>query len=204
MVKNKKTKILAVADIHGDTRFVKKLAKQAKDEKVDMVIVAGDWTWFGQPTKEIVSPFLKNKTPVLAIHGNHDPETMSEELAQVYKGVVDLHKKNYQKNEIGFFGSGTTDWGFYEDEKQVYKELSSAHKGIKNLKKKIMVSHGPPEGSKIELMGLPGSRGVRKAIDKFKPDFLICGHMHDGGGIIEKIGKTTVMNVARKAKIFEI
>jgi len=53
-------------------------------------------------------------------------------------------------------------------------------------------------------MGFPGSRGVRKALDKFKPDFLICGHIHEGGGITEKIGKTTVINVARKPKIFEI
>ena len=204
MVKTKKTKILAVADIHGDSRLVKKLAKQAKEEKVDLVIVAGDWTWFGQPTKEIVSPFLKNKTPILAIHGNHDPETISAELEHVYKGVVDLHKKNYSKNKIGFFGSGTTDWGFYEDEKQVYKELSKAHKNIKDLKKKIMVAHCPPRGSKIELLGFPGSGGVRKAIDKFKPNILICGHIHDGGGIVEQIGKTKVMNVARKAKIFEI
>ena len=204
MPKNKKTKILAIADLHGDSRLVNKLAKQAKKEKVDMVIVAGDWTWFGQPTKKIVSPFLKNKTPVLAIQGNHDPDTISEELSQVYKGVIDMHKKNYSKNKIGFFGSGTTDWGFYEDEKQVYKELSKAHKDIENLKKKIMITHCPPEGSKIELMGFPGSRGIRKAMDKFKPDVLICGHIHEGGGITEKIGKTTVMNVARKAKIFEI
>lgn len=200
----KKTKIMAIADIHGDTGLAKKLAKKAEKENVDMIIIAGDFTWFGQPAKEIISPFLKHKKPVLAIHGNHDPETMSKELEQVYKGVVDLHMKNHIQDKIGFFGSGTTDWGFYEDEKKVYKELSKAHTKLKNLKKKIMVAHSPPQGSKIELMGLPGSRGVRKAIDKFKPDFLICGHFHEGGGLIEQIGKTKIINAARKPIIFEI
>ncbi len=195
---------MAIADIHGDTGLAKKLAKKAEKEKVDMVIIAGDFTWFGQPAKEIISPFLKHKKPILTIHGNHDPDTMSQELEQVYKGVIDLHKKHHIQDKIGFFGSGTTDWGFYEDEKQVYRELSKGHEKIKNLKKKIMVAHCPPRGSKMELLGFPGSGGVRKAIDKFKPDILICGHIHEGGGINEKIGKTRVMNVARKAAIFEI
>ena len=197
-------KILAVSDVHGDSGLIKRLAKKAEKEKVDMIIIAGDLTWFNQPAKNIISPFIENKKPILAIHGNHDVQTLSSELERVYKGVVDLHGKNFTKNNIGFFGSGTTDWGFYEDEKQVYKELSRAHEKIKDLKKKIMVAHCPPEGSKIELLGFPGSRGVRKAIDKFKQDFLICGHIHQGGGIIEKIGNTKVINVARSPVIFEI
>lgn len=200
----KKTKILAISDLHGDSRLAKDAAKKADKEKVDLIIIAGDLTWFGQPAKEIISPFLKEGRLVLTIPGNHDPETISEEISHVYKGAIDVHKKNFQKDQIGFFGTGTTDWGFYEDGKQVYNELNKAHKNIKDLKKKIMISHCPPEGSKIELLGYPGSRGVRKALDKFKPDFLICGHMHEGGGLIETIGKTKVINSARKAIIFEI
>jgi len=197
-------KILAIADIHGDSTLSKELAKKAKKENVDAIIVAGDITWFGQPARDIISPFIKEKKLVLTIPGNHDPESLSKDLEHVYKGVIDLHKKNFSKSKIGFFGTGTTDWGFEEDEEQVYKELFLAHKGIKNLKKKIMITHCPPEGSKIELMGYPGSRGIKKAIDKFKPDFLICGHIHPGGGLVEKIGETTVLNVARKAAVFEI
>lgn len=200
----KKTKIMALADIHGDSRMVKRAARKARKEDVDLIIIAGDLTWFGQPAEEIISPFLKERKPVLIMPGNHDPETISQEIEQVYKGAIDLHKKDFTKDQIGFFGTGTTDWGFYEDEKQVYSELNKAHKNIKDLKKKVMVAHCPPEGSKIELLGYPGSRGVRKAIDKFQPNVLICGHIHQGSGLIEKIGKTTVMNVARKPTIFEI
>ena len=200
----KKTKIMAIADIHGDSSFAKKAAKKAEKEDVDLIIIAGDFTWGSQPAKDIISPFMKHNKPILAIHGNHDPDTMSSELEQVYKGLIDLHTKHHIHNKIGFFGTGTTDWGFYEDEKQVYKELSKAHIKIKDLKKKIMIAHCPPEGSKIELLGYPGSRGIRKAIDKFKPNVLICGHIHEGGGLIEKIGKTKIINVARKPTIFEI
>ena len=67
-----------------------------------------------------------------------------------------------------------------------------------------MITHCPPAGSKIELMGFPGSEGIKKAIKKFSPDFLICGHIHEGGGLIEKIYNTQVMNVSRTPTIFEI
>ena len=50
----------------------------------------------------------------------------------------------------------------------------------------------------------PGSKGVRKAIDKFHPDLLLCSHVHEAEGIEEKIGKTRVINVGKKGKIIEI
>ena len=54
----KKTKIMAIGDIHGDTGLVKKLAKMAKDEKVDIIILPGDLTWLEQSTKNFLKIFL--------------------------------------------------------------------------------------------------------------------------------------------------
>ncbi|MBT4375899.1 hypothetical protein HOD29_00790 [archaeon] len=195
-------KILAVADIHGDTGLVRKVEKLAKKEKVDMIILAGDQTWFEQPVEKLVSPIAKR--PTLMIHGNHEGESLVKMWEGMYPNLKNLHALHHEKNGIGFFGSGTTDWGFKEDSKQVFRELKKGHNKIKDLKKKVMVAHCPPVGSKIELMGLPGSYGVREAIDKFHPDILICGHMHEGGGLIENINGTKVMNVARRPMVFEI
>lgn len=195
-------KILAISDIHGDTGLVKKIEKLAKKEKVDLIIVAGDQTWFSQPVEKLVSPLAKKQT--LMIHGNHEDESLIKMWEKMYPNLTNIHSKHLEKKGIGFFGSGTTDWGLKEEAEQVFQELKKGHDKIKNLKKKIMISHSPPFGSAVELMGFPGSYGVRKAIDKFNPDFLICGHIHEGGGIIEEIGKTKVMNVSRTPTIFEI
>jgi len=197
-------KILAISDIHGDTGLVKRLAKKAKKENVDLVILAGDLTWFEHSTKNLIGPFLKEKKEVMIIPGNHESESTIENLEKTYKGLKNIHKKNSKIGDIGFFGTGTVDWGLYSDSKQVYNELKKAHEGIKGSKKKIMITHSPPEGSKIELLGFPGSQGIKRAIDKFKPNILICGHIHEGGGIIEKIGDTKVINVSRHPTIFEI
>jgi len=197
-------KILAIADTHGDSDLVKKIGEMANKENVDLILHAGDLTWFNEKKEGIIKPLIKKGREILMVHGNHDSSTTIKEFSEIYPGIIDLHKKGIEKEGIGFFGSGTTDWGFVEDEKQVFDELNYAHKKIKHLDKKVMLTHGPPSGSKIELLGFPGSRGVRKAIDKFKPDFVICGHIHEGAGLKEKIGNTKVINVARTPTIFEI
>ena len=44
---------------------------------------------------------------------------------------------------------------------------------------------------------------VKKAIDELQPDIVICGHVHEGAGAEEFIGKTKVVNVACTGKIIE-
>ena len=61
-----------------------------------------------------------------------------------------------------------------------------------------------PRGGKAEFSGFEGSKAVRKAIEEFHPEILINAHIHEASGIEEQIGKTKVINVSRKAKIFEI
>lgn len=196
-------KILAISDTHADSKLIKKIAKIAKEENVDFIIHAGDITWFEKISKNIIGPLAKEKE-VFMIPGNHESIKTMETIAHAYPNTKNIHKKGIEKDGIGIFGSGTTDWGIKEESKKVYEELKRAHSKISGLKKKIMVTHSPPSGSAIELLGFPGSYGVRKAIDSLKPDFLICGHIHEGGGLIEQIGKTKVLNVSQTPIIFEI
>ena len=195
-------KILAVSDIHGDLGLVKKLERMIEKENIDLIILAGDQTWFEQSTKNLVGPLTKK--PTLIIPSNHETEGTVKMWEKMYPNLKSIHKKNWKLKDVGFFGSGTMDWGFDEDSDKIFKELENAHKKIKNLKKKIMITHCPPAGSKIELMGFSGSTGIEKAIEKFSPNFLICGHIHEGGGLIEKIHSTKVINVSRTPTIFEI
>jgi len=49
-----------------------------------------------------------------------------------------------------------------------------------------------------------GSSGLKKAIDKIKPDIVVCGHVHEAEGIEEKIGNTTIINAGKKGTIIEL
>jgi len=69
-----------------------------------------------------------------------------------------------------------------------------------------MVTHVHPSQTKMEKFSdfFPGSTGVKKAVEKLKPDILLCSHVHEAEGIEEKVGKTRVLNVGKKGKIIEL
>jgi len=200
----KKTKILAIGDIHRDVGLVKRLAEKAKKEKVDLVILAGDLTMEEQSTENLIGPFVKAKKQVFLIPGNHESPATIDFLAQAYN-VKNIHGYGFVKNGVGIFGAGTANIGIYQiGDKDIFKLLEKGNKEIKGAKKKIMVTHIHPLGSKTEMFGFEGSKAVKDAIEEFHPDILIHSHIHEAGGIEEKIEKTKVINVSRKEKIFEV
>jgi len=205
MKKPKKTKILAVGDIHGDTGLVERLVEKAKKEKVDLVILAGDLTLAEQSTKNIVGPFVKAKKEVLLIPGNHESAATIDFLAQMYPNTKNIHGYGFKKNNVGIFGAGTANMGIHAiRDSDIFDLLKKGHEEIKGAEKKIMVTHIHHLGSRAEMFGFKGSKAVREAIKKFQPDISINAHIHEAGGMEEKIGRTRVINVSKKAKIFEI
>jgi Icc-related predicted phosphoesterase len=205
MKSKKKTKILAVGDIHGDERFVKKIAKKAEKEKIDLVILTGDLTLAEISTKNIIGPFVKTKKQVLLIPGNHESVATVDFLAELYPNTKNIHGYSFIKDCVGIFGAGGADVGIHQiKDSEIFELLRKGNEKIKGLDKKIMVTHIHPKGSKSEFSGFKGSKAVRKAIEKFQPDIAIFSHIHEAAGVEEKIGKTKVINVSRKEKIFEI
>ncbi|MCK5149562.1 metallophosphoesterase [Candidatus Pacearchaeota archaeon] len=201
----KKSKILAIGDLHGDTGLVKKLAKKAKDENVDLVILTGDLTFAEQSTKNLIGPFIKEKKQVLLIPGNHESVATIDFLAEMYPNTKNIHGYSFKKGGIGIFGAGGANMGINTvRDSEIFDLLKKGHEKIKDLKKKIMVTHMHPKGSKAEFSGFEGSRAIKKAIKEFHPDIAICSHIHEASGIEEQMGKTKVINVSRKEKIFEI
>lgn len=200
----KKTKILAIGDIHGDTGLVKKLVERVKKENVDLVILAGDMTIAEQSIENIVGPFIKAKKQVFLIPGNHESAATIDFLSKMY-GAKNIHGYGLRIGDVGIFGAGTANIGINSvGDSGISELLRKAHEEVKDAKRKVMVTHMHPFGSKAEMFGFPGSRAIRKAVDKFKPEVLINAHVHEAGGTEEKIGKTRVINVSRKEKIFEI
>jgi Icc-related predicted phosphoesterase len=197
-------KILALGDIHADKALTKKQAARAKKEKVDLVILCGDLTRGEQSTEGIIGPFVKNNLKVVLIPGNHETIATADFLAELYN-VTNLHAYSIKYKNIGLFGCGGADIGLSQlSDKDIFNSLKKGFRNIKNLKKKIMVTHMHPKDTKSEFSGFKGSEGIKKAIEKFKPDFALFSHIHEGEGLEEKIGKTKLINVGRKGVILEI
>ena len=111
---SKKTKILAVGDLHGDTGLVKKLAEKAKEEGVDLVILAGDLTLAEESTKNLIGPFVKANKQVLLIPGNHESVATIDFLAERYAPTKNIHGYSFIKDDLGIFGAGGTEMGMHQ------------------------------------------------------------------------------------------
>ncbi|MBU0930220.1 MAG: metallophosphoesterase [Nanoarchaeota archaeon] len=199
-------KIFAAGDIHGDTKLANELAKKASKEKVDLVVLCGDLTMGEISTKGIIGPFVKNKLKVVLVPGNHETIATADFLAELYN-VTNLHGYYIKYKDIGLFGCGGANIGMSQlSESEIFNSLKQGFDGLKGMKKKIMVTHVHPSGTIMEKFSniFPGSKGIRKAVETFKPDFLLCSHVHEAEGLEEKLGNTRVINVGRKGKIIEI
>jgi Icc-related predicted phosphoesterase len=199
-------KILAFGDLHGDSRLAEKLAARADKENVDLVIICGDITHMDQSTDGLMGPFVKRHKKVLLIPGNHDSVATADFLAEFY-GVKNIHGYSVKYGDVGIFGAGGANIGVAQmSEDEIYGLLKKGFEKIKDIEKKIMVTHVHPTGTKMEKFTrfFPGSDGIRKAVERFKPDIMLCSHVHEAEGLEEKIGKTKVFNVGKEGKIIEI
>ena len=200
--KKKKFKILAASDIHGDTDATKKLAAKAKKENVDLVVLAGDLSGFVE-TEGILKPFIDNDQKVVFVPGNWDSSVTADVLTKMY-GVKNVGKHYVKYGEVGIFGIGSPDGQLDLNEKKAFNKLKKDFDKIKDLEKKIMVSHIHAAGTNPEFSGIPGSTGVRKAIEEFQPDIFLSGHIHEAEGLKDQVGKTKIFSVGEKGKIIEI
>ncbi len=197
-------KILALSDIHGDKDFVRKMAERGAKEKVDLVLIAGDIVGFDGSMDGLIGPFKEKGLEVGILPGNHEGLAETGFLVEKY-GLKNLHGYILRKGDVGIFGCGYGDIGLHQlTEEDFFKTLKKGHDSLKDIKKRIMITHVQPKNSLIGLGRWPGSSGVRKAVEEFQPDIHLCGHVHESEGIEEVIGKTKVINVGKTGRIIEV
>lgn len=198
-------RILGAGDIHGDIGVAKKLSEKAAEEKVDLVILCGDIAE-EDSIENILEPFRQKSLKMLLISGNHESIATAEFLAYINK-ARHMHGYSVKYEDIGIFGCGSANVGIHGiSEKEIFETLKKGHKYIADSKKKIMMTHVHPSGSKMELLSnfVKGSTGVMEAIKQFKPDILLCSHVHEAEGLEEQIGTTLVINVGTGGKILDL
>lgn len=191
-------KLLALADIHGDLKKLYKLV-DSLEEKPDAVVVAGDLTPFG-PEKlvpQIKSALKKVSKYVFMIPGNEDTDSVRDGMDKL---KLNMHGKEMKINNTKLIGFEGARW--IESEGEVFIRYDPVHKMLKKGKeKKVLITHVPPfdtEADKLWTGHHVGSPFLRGLIEDYKPDIVICGHIHESRGV-EKLGKTTIVNTGALA-----
>ena len=201
-------KILAASDLHGDRKSVDKLVKKAKKEKVDLIALCGDLTFMESDLSDMVGPFKELGKSIVMIPGNHETFPAIEYLSKKYgPGTYNLHGRSIRiYDNIGLIGVGGANIGLFEiGDKELNDLVKKAHKPVADAKHKILITHVPPHGTKLDaLWDHVGSKGLREAIEKIQPDVCLCGHIHETFGVKDTIGKTQIINVGKEGAIIEI
>lgn len=202
-------KLFACGDFHGDTKLAYDLAKKAKESEADVIVLTGDITSHTQEFENLIGPFKKLNKKIFIVPGNHDDVTTTQFLSEKY-GLFHLHGKSYVYKDVALFGCGRSNVGISQlSETELMDYLKKAHEslsGNNSFKKKIMVTHNHPSKTFMASLSniVKGSDAVLSAIYEFKPDILLCSHVHEGKGIEEKIGKTRIINVSKTGKVIEL
>jgi hypothetical protein len=191
-------KILAVSDLHGN---IKPIITYLKDNKVDLIIIAGDITHFGPAElgEDILNEISSFQVPVLAIPGNCDPGSIHINIDN--SQAINIHARNMIIKDIGICGFGGSnptpfDTPLEFEEVQIYDEAKKALEGIKQEEITLFITHAPPYDTKTDLLpsgAHVGSKSIRKIIEELQPTINICGHIHEARGT-DKIGDTQIVN----------
>jgi Icc-related predicted phosphoesterase len=198
----KKLRILAAGDLHGDLAAARKLSAKGKKAKVDLVVLAGDIYGYMGEGEGILEAFAKAGQKVVFVPGNLD---FDENLIDLSRSGKNIHKYYVTYGDVGILGIGSPNWKLSLNK----KDLNAIRDNFSRMKhkKRVLVSHLHPSGTNVEDLGFIGGTGdgvLRDAVEEFNPDLLIAAHIHEGEGIEDVINGTRVVQVGKRGTVLEI
>ena len=193
-------KFVAISDTHCRH-------KSLKLPPADCIIHAGDVTYKGEQWE--VADFLHwfGKLPYahkIFIAGNHDFffEKKGKEAIQnlIPEGVTYLNDSGITINNLTIWGSPVTPWFYNWAFNRSRGPAINRHWKLIPGNTDILVTHGPAYGLLDTIINgsHAGDKDLRKVIETVKPKVHICGHIHEGYGMLQKNGtrfiNATVLN----------
>ena len=196
-------RILGMADLHGHAERL----YGVEDLDADLIAFCGDLCNGGTPdeARPVAEALARLGPPVLIVPGNMDPKGFVFDLWKD-AGLKVMHGQSCRRGEIGFVGFGGMaihDPARIKDQKRFYLPMDDAYESLSVIDSElsgssrgVVLSHQPPRGAcDVVYSGeSAGCVSLRRYVDEFCPDLLICGHIHEDRGKAE-LGKTTVVNV---------
>lgn len=196
--------LYAFTDTHGDMKLYKEIQKRLAKHKPDLIIMAGDFTWFEDDLHKVAKILNELPAPVLLLPGNHEGEQTVIDLNKHYKNIYPIHMARYDYKNFKIFGYGSG--GFATTDPRFNMLAKHFKRDINKEDKVILAFHQPPYGTKCDTMehGYVGSKSFREFIAKVQPILVICGHIHDCFDTQDKIGESIIVNPGPIGMYFEL
>lgn len=196
-------KILVFSDIHGDLATLQRLL----NTEADYYIAAGDMVSWRKGLDRVGQVLAAKADRVLVMPGNHENERDTGALCEEF-GLQHLHSRvvelgGYQVAGLGY----STPTPFDTPGEYSENEIASRLAGFAGKHPMILVCHCPPKGSLLDKAGNGqhfGSQSVRDFIEREKPKYFFCGHIHEAEGVREMFGETLGVNVGKRGYMLEV
>ena len=201
-------KILAMADLHDRVEMLELF----NEMNFDLIVFCGDL--HNGSNREKARPAAKALAsigpPVLIVPGNMDRRDVIPDLWNE-AGLINIDRKSYRVGSYGFIGVGgmvvrnPSRLGdpskYYHLDDEVYESMATTYPNIIGSAYRIVITHQPPRDTKdIMYSGeRTGSISLRKFVEEYKPDLLLCGHIHEDRGET-RLGSTRILNVGEMRK----
>lgn len=198
-------KLLLFSDIHLNESYCRRIIELSKD--VDVVIGAGDYCSLRRNLDQVIAVLKVMIKPTILVPGNSENYDELLEACNNWPSAKVLHGNGVEIQEQLFFGIGggipvtpfgSWSWDFTEEEAE--KLLAKCPKNA------VLISHSPPKGvlDKSSFGLHLGSKTIKNFIHEKSPKLVICGHIHESGGKIEKHGNCTVINAGPHGMVYDL
>lgn len=195
-------RILLFADVHSIKKYLDEVIKKSKNAEI--IVCLGDLTNFQNKMRSFLDELNKIGKTVLMLPGNHEIEQDLEKECSRFENIKYLHMDYYVLDDYVFFAYGSG--GFMVDDHKFDRLAKKWDKLIVENKKIILLTHGPPYGTKIDIINKMhvGNKSVRTFIERHQPIICASGHLHENNGKRDKIGKTIVINPGPEGKVVDV
>lgn len=190
-------KIVALTDIHGAYGIAERILAK---EQPDIVVVGGDLTNVGtvKEAEQAIQQFQSIVSVTLCVAGNMDLPQHDELFVRL---GVSINGSGRIIDNVGFCGCSASPHSplhtpYEISEEEIAQKLYAGYSQIIHSAVKIVASHAPPYGTKVDIVhgGFHvGSTAVRDFIEQQQPDVCICGHIHEARGK-DSLEKTIIIN----------
>ena len=220
-------RIAAAGDIHcseANRAHIARAFAEVADE-VDLILLAGDLTTYGDPAQaRVLADACRSlETPVFAVLGNHDwhlnrRDEIAGVLAAARVRILERgwHTCDVRGVEVGIVGTKGFVGGFPDSElpdfgepllRQVYAatsaEVRALREGLEAISRsqlRVVLLHYAPTtttlvGERETIWAFLGSSRLAGPILEYEPDLVLHGHAH-AGTFEGSLGRVPVYNVA--------
>jgi len=196
-------KLLIFSDIHADYPALEQLmAMQA-----DFYFAAGDLVNWARGLERVGPILARRGERVYVMPGNHESAGDIAGLCADF-GLHDFHGLSLELNGYQIAGLGYSNPTPFDTPGEYSEwELGERLQKFAGLKPLVLICHCPPKNTSLDRVRETvhaGSSAVRDFIERYKPDYFFCGHIHEAAGVEEQIGKTKCCNVGKMGYLLEI